>query len=119
LQAVLLAEVAADAVFAWWKGSEDVFLCVAEVLVVDVQCAALVAHGCVLAAGDAVDFDVHDFFFLDLRFTIYDRYINQRDSTDLRQIFSHTEFTEITDNQNINRIFSIRDYSALHLGLCP
>jgi hypothetical protein len=70
LQAVLLAEVAADAVFAWWKGSEDVFLCVAEVLVVDVECAALVAHGCVLAAGDAVDFDVHDFFFF--RFTIYD-----------------------------------------------
>jgi hypothetical protein len=73
LQAVLLAEVAADAVFAWWKGSEDVFLCVAEVLVVDVQCAALVAHGCVLAAGDAVDFDVHDFFTInDLRLTIND-----------------------------------------------
>ena len=69
---VLLAVVAADAVVSCRKGCEDVFLCVAYVLVVDVQCAALVAHGCVLAAGDAVDFDVHDFFFFFFRFTIYD-----------------------------------------------
>ena len=57
---VLLAVVAADAVVSCWKGCEDVFLCVAYVLVVDVQCAALVAHGCLFAAGDAFDFDFHN-----------------------------------------------------------
>ena len=56
---VLLAVVAADAVVSCRKGCEDVFLCVAYVLVVDVQCAALVAHGCLFAAGDAFDFDFH------------------------------------------------------------
>ena len=57
---VLLAVVAADAVVSCRKGCEDVFLCVAYVLVVDVQCAALVAHGCLFAAGDAFDFDFHN-----------------------------------------------------------